>query len=79
MTAVEPVLMFRASCHCGWWRVTGCDEFAALTAIVGHTVNTRCDGCTDPIEHDDSVVHEQGSWAGLFCPECAFYYAPEAA
>lgn len=75
ITAVEPVLMFRSSCHCGWWKVTGFDEDAAKTAVIVHALATRCDGCTDLLNHDSATVVDQGDRAGVFCAFCAPIYA----
>lgn len=75
MTAVEPVLMFRASCYCGWWKITP-DEDNGINALYWHTLETQCDGCTVEIDHDSATVHDQGDWAGAFCKDCAADYAP---
>lgn len=76
MIAVEPVLMFRASCFCGWWKVRATED-DAQTTLIGHTLVTRCDGCRVDLDHDAATVHDQDSWAGAFCAACAPHYAPE--
>jgi hypothetical protein len=75
MIAVEPVLMFRASCACGWWKVVGADEDTAKDALLVHMVASRCDGCGSSAKHDDLRVQVQSTWAGAFCARCAPSYA----
>jgi hypothetical protein len=78
MTAVEPVLMYRASCHCGWWTVTGSDEKAAKVAVILHALVTRCDGCAEEIDHASAMVVGEEDRAGVFCGFCAPHYAEVA-
>lgn len=74
MIAVEAVLNFRASCTCGWWRILETEE-RAIGALAAHQLDTRCDGCTEAMQHDDAIVEPQGAWAGTFCVTCAVHYA----
>lgn len=75
MLAVEPVLMFRASCYCGWWEVTGSDEQEAQVRLIRHRAASRCDACASNTEHDDLTVVPQRGRSGSYCGHCAPIYA----
>lgn len=75
--AVEPVysLTFRASCICGWWQMLETSEGEAQDVLIRHMLVTKCEGCTEDIEHADVTVVEQRRGAGAYCPDCAPSYA----
>lgn len=75
MLAIEPVLTYRASCHCGWADASSSDHDRALVLLMAHTFHTKCSGCAEEIEHDEAQVIDQGRWVGTFCAECAVIYA----
>jgi hypothetical protein len=74
MLAVEPVLMFRASCYCGWWKVTGSDEAEAKVELIRHRANGDCDACKGTTGHDDLILVESKR-PGTYCRSCAPSYA----
>jgi hypothetical protein len=72
--AVEPVLMFRASCYCGWWQIVD-DEELGKSAVIQHRLNTRCDGCGRDVDHGEAEAIADcfagDDTTGVFCPDCA--------
>lgn len=68
---VEAVLVFRASCGCGWSQ-TEPSEHEAETAAVQHRTNPRCQGCGEQHPHDDVdwFPHEEV----ILCHDCATWY-----
>jgi hypothetical protein len=75
MLAVEPVLMFRASCYCGWWKVTGSSEEEAQVELIQHRAVSICDACKGTTGHDDLTVVHESKRSGAYCATCAPSYA----